>query len=39
MIPYGFGQSVTFNKGLSPKLGIIDKNNLSNINEKISKKT
>ena len=34
MIPYGFGQSVIFNKGLGPELGIIDKNNLSNINEK-----
>ena len=33
MIPYGFGQNVIFNKGLGPKLGIIDKSNLSNINE------
>ncbi len=33
MIPYGFGQSVVFNKGLGPELGIIDKSNLSNINE------
>ena len=32
MIPYGFGQSVTFNKVLGPELGIIDKNNLANIN-------
>ena len=38
MIPYGFGQSVIFNKGLGPELGIIDKNNLSNINEKDFKK-
>ena len=34
MIPYGFGQNVVFNKGLGPELGIIDKSNLSNINEK-----
>ena len=34
MIPYGIGQNVVFNKGLGPKLGIIDKSNLSNINEK-----
>ncbi len=33
MIPYGFGQNVIFNKGLGPELGIIDKSNLSNINE------
>ncbi len=32
MIPYGFGQSVTFNKGFGPELGVIDKSNLSNIN-------
>ena len=38
MIPYSFGQSVTFNKGLGPELGIIDKNNLANINEKDFKK-
>jgi len=38
MIPYGFGQSVVFNKGLGPELGIIDKSNLSNINEKDFKK-
>ena len=38
MIPYGFGQSVIFNKGLGPELGIIDKSNLSNINEKDFKK-
>ena len=38
MIPYGFGQSVTFNKVLGPELGIIDKNNLANINEKNFKK-
>ena len=30
MIPYSFGQSVTFNKGLGPEIGIIDKNNLAN---------
>ena len=34
MIPYGIGQNVVFNKGLGPELGIIDKSNLSNINEK-----
>ncbi len=38
MIPYGLGQSVVFNKGLGPELGIIDKSNLSNINEKDFKK-
>ncbi len=38
MIPYGLGQSVTFNKGFGPELGIIDKSNLSNINEKNFKK-
>ena len=38
MIPYGFGQSVTFNKGFGPELGIIDKNNLFNINEEDFKK-
>ena len=38
MIPYGFGQNVTFNKGLGPELGIIDKNNLSSVNEKDFKK-
>ena len=38
MIPYGFGQNVIFNKGLGPELGIIDKSNLSNINEKDFKK-
>ena len=38
MIPYGFGQNVVFNKGLGPELGIIDKSNLSNINEKDFKK-
>ena len=34
MIPYGFGQNVVFNKGLGPKLGIINKSNLPNINVK-----
>ena len=38
MIPYGFGQNVIFNKGLGPELGIIDKSNFSNINEKDFKK-
>ena len=38
MIPYGFGQSVVFNKGLGPELGIFDKSNFSNINEKDFKK-
>ena len=38
MIPYGFGQNVVFNKGHGPKLGIIDKINLSNINDKGFKK-
>ncbi len=38
MIPYGLGQNVTFNKGFGPELGIINKSNLSNINEKDFKK-
>ncbi|WP_075534505.1 uroporphyrinogen decarboxylase [Candidatus Pelagibacter communis] len=38
MIPYGFGQNVIFNKGLGPELGIFDKSNFSNINEKDFKK-
>ncbi len=38
MIPYGFGQNVVFNKGHGPELGIIDKINLSNINNKGFKK-